>query len=156
MVTHSSTSRPVQCLCMAERTGCPVFTDLWSYVLVDLDGSIMSLVVASGALLERKRGAVGLGSRRTKDLGSSSQKSLGHCSTQEHGELKWRQKPLSSAARLGFRLGQHHLLGHSEPTQLHTSHLESNTMLQEGCHQAVLPYPKVGSTVLYHRVRLEG
>jgi hypothetical protein len=88
---------------------------------------------------------------------------------QEHGELKWRQKPLSSAARLGFRLGQHHLLGHSEPTQLHTSHLESyshnlrcifylesNTMLQEGCHQAVLPYPKVGSTVLYHRVRLEG
>jgi hypothetical protein len=24
MVTHSSTSRPVQCLCMAERTGCPV------------------------------------------------------------------------------------------------------------------------------------
>jgi hypothetical protein len=34
MVTHSSTSRPVQCLCMAERTGCPVLTDLWSYVLV--------------------------------------------------------------------------------------------------------------------------
>jgi hypothetical protein len=33
MVTHSSTSRPVQCLCMAERTGCPVFTDLWSYVM---------------------------------------------------------------------------------------------------------------------------
>jgi hypothetical protein len=33
MVTHSSTSRPVQCLCMVERTGCPVFTDLWSYVL---------------------------------------------------------------------------------------------------------------------------
>jgi hypothetical protein len=33
MVTHSSTSRPVQCLCMAERTGCPVLTDLWSYVL---------------------------------------------------------------------------------------------------------------------------
>jgi hypothetical protein len=32
MVTHSSTSRPVQCLCMAERTGCPVLTDLWSYV----------------------------------------------------------------------------------------------------------------------------
>jgi hypothetical protein len=83
MVTHSSTSRPVQCLCMAERTGCPVLTDLWSYVLVDLDGSIMSLVVASGALLERKRGAVGLGSRRTKDLGSSSQKSPGHCSTQD-------------------------------------------------------------------------
>jgi hypothetical protein len=33
MVTHSSTSRPVQCLYMAERTGCPVLTDLWSYVL---------------------------------------------------------------------------------------------------------------------------
>jgi hypothetical protein len=33
MVTHSSTSRPVQCLCMAERTGCPVLTDLWSYVI---------------------------------------------------------------------------------------------------------------------------
>jgi hypothetical protein len=33
MVTHSSTSRRVQCLCMAERTGCPVLTDLWSYVL---------------------------------------------------------------------------------------------------------------------------
>jgi hypothetical protein len=33
MVTHSSTSRPVQCLCMAERTGCPVLTDLWSCVL---------------------------------------------------------------------------------------------------------------------------
>jgi hypothetical protein len=32
MVTHSSTSRPVQCLCMAERTGCPVLTDLWSYI----------------------------------------------------------------------------------------------------------------------------
>ena len=37
MVTHSSTSRPVQCLCMAERTGCPVFTDLWSYVILLLD-----------------------------------------------------------------------------------------------------------------------
>lgn len=36
MVTHSSTSRPVQCLCMAERTGCPVFTDLWSYVTIFL------------------------------------------------------------------------------------------------------------------------
>ena len=36
MVTHSSTSRPVQCLCMAERTGCPVFTDLWSYVQASL------------------------------------------------------------------------------------------------------------------------
>jgi hypothetical protein len=34
MVTHSSTSRPVQCLCVAERTGCPILTDLWSYVIV--------------------------------------------------------------------------------------------------------------------------
>jgi hypothetical protein len=41
MVTHSSTSRPVQCLCMAERTGCPVFTDLWSYVLILAVVSIM-------------------------------------------------------------------------------------------------------------------
>jgi hypothetical protein len=36
MVTHSSTSRPVQCLCMAERTGCPVLTDLWSYVPIQI------------------------------------------------------------------------------------------------------------------------
>jgi hypothetical protein len=40
MVTHSSTSRPVQCLCMAERTGCPVLTDLWSYVHFLLSGQI--------------------------------------------------------------------------------------------------------------------
>ena len=40
MVTHSSTSRPVQCLCMAERTGCPVFTDLWSYVMIFENDSI--------------------------------------------------------------------------------------------------------------------
>jgi hypothetical protein len=45
MVTHSSTSRPVQCLCMAERTGCPVFTDLWSYVLVLEVQVVMSLTV---------------------------------------------------------------------------------------------------------------
>ena len=43
MVTHSSTSRPVQCLCMAERTGCPVFTDLWSYVF---DGLFTCLIYA--------------------------------------------------------------------------------------------------------------
>jgi hypothetical protein len=41
MVTHSSTSRPVQCLCMAERTGCPVFTDLWSYVFIS---KLMSVI----------------------------------------------------------------------------------------------------------------
>ena len=43
MVTHSSTSRPVQCLCMAERTGCPVLTDLWSYVLVRAGKRTISL-----------------------------------------------------------------------------------------------------------------
>jgi hypothetical protein len=45
MVTHSSTSRPVQCLCMAERTGCPVFTDLWSYVLVELITTLLYFTV---------------------------------------------------------------------------------------------------------------
>jgi hypothetical protein len=40
MVTHSSTSRPVQCLCMAERTGCPVLTDLRSYIQVDRKHSL--------------------------------------------------------------------------------------------------------------------
>jgi hypothetical protein len=44
MVTHSSTSRPVQCLCMAERTGCPVFTDLWSYVLIRLLMAVMIII----------------------------------------------------------------------------------------------------------------
>jgi hypothetical protein len=43
MVTHSSTSRPVQCLCMAERTGCPVLTDLWSYVSLSSLYKIYSL-----------------------------------------------------------------------------------------------------------------
>jgi hypothetical protein len=41
MVTHSSTSRPVQCLCMAERTGCPVFIDLWSYVFFNQYNTII-------------------------------------------------------------------------------------------------------------------
>jgi hypothetical protein len=36
MVTHSSTNRPAQCLCVAERTGCPVFTNLWSYVFTSI------------------------------------------------------------------------------------------------------------------------
>ena len=44
MVTHSSTSRPVQCLCMAERTGCPVLTDLWSYVSCDVDRNLMEWI----------------------------------------------------------------------------------------------------------------
>ena len=43
MVTHSSTSRPVQCLCMAERTGCPVLTDLWSYVTVSFSTWIYTI-----------------------------------------------------------------------------------------------------------------
>ncbi|KAF2137372.1 hypothetical protein K452DRAFT_235944, partial [Aplosporella prunicola CBS 121167] len=34
VVTHLTTNQPVHSLCMAERTGCPVFYDLWSYVLI--------------------------------------------------------------------------------------------------------------------------
>jgi hypothetical protein len=49
MVTHSSTSRPVQCLCMAERTGCPVFTDLWSYVTVPFFEQVY--VIRNGSLV---------------------------------------------------------------------------------------------------------
>ena len=45
MVTHSSTSRPVQCLCMAERTGCPVLTDLWSYVIFYQTAQFVSYIV---------------------------------------------------------------------------------------------------------------
>nr|POE77924.1 hypothetical protein CFP56_09566 [Quercus suber] len=33
VVTHRTTNSPVDCLCMAERTGCPVLSRLWSYVL---------------------------------------------------------------------------------------------------------------------------
>jgi hypothetical protein len=51
MVTHSSTSRPVQCLCMAERTGCPVFTDLWSYVLDSINQ-----IIITGELLKSQPG----------------------------------------------------------------------------------------------------
>jgi hypothetical protein len=51
MVTHSSTSRPVQCLCMAERTGCPVFTDLWLYVLLVL--AVEALKVVKHCTLNR-------------------------------------------------------------------------------------------------------
>ncbi|KAF2089629.1 hypothetical protein K490DRAFT_37182, partial [Saccharata proteae CBS 121410] len=32
MVTHLTTNQPVHSLCMAERTGCPIFCDLWSNV----------------------------------------------------------------------------------------------------------------------------
>jgi hypothetical protein len=32
VVTHPTTNPPIQGLCMAERTGCPVLLDLWSYV----------------------------------------------------------------------------------------------------------------------------
>nr|POE77820.1 hypothetical protein CFP56_09463 [Quercus suber] len=34
VVTHRTTNSPVDCLCMAERTGCPVLSRLWSYVLI--------------------------------------------------------------------------------------------------------------------------
>jgi hypothetical protein len=34
VVTHPTTNLPISSLCMAERTGCPVFLSLWSYVLV--------------------------------------------------------------------------------------------------------------------------
>ena len=57
MVTHSSTNRPVQCLCMAERTGCPVFTDLWSYVTVPTQLTLytIALWLACGILDRSKR-----------------------------------------------------------------------------------------------------
>ena len=32
VVTHPTTNQPISSLCMAERTGCPVFLSLWSYV----------------------------------------------------------------------------------------------------------------------------
>ena len=32
VVTHPTTNLPIWCLCMAERTGCPFLTSLWSYV----------------------------------------------------------------------------------------------------------------------------
>ena len=47
MVTHSSTSRPVQCLCMAERTGCPVLTDIWSYVFYQDDTKFILFAIAN-------------------------------------------------------------------------------------------------------------
>ena len=37
MVTHSNTSRPIQCLCKPERTGWPALIDLWSYVPGNID-----------------------------------------------------------------------------------------------------------------------
>ena len=59
MVTHSSTSRPVQCLCMAERTGCPVFTDLWSYVFLTVNKKfIITTSGDRGSLLINLREAV--------------------------------------------------------------------------------------------------
>ena len=43
MVTHSTTNLPIWCLCMAERTGCPFLTSLWSYVTAKfLPGTIYS------------------------------------------------------------------------------------------------------------------
>ena len=41
VVTHLTTNRPVRSLSMPERTGWPVFCDLWSYVLeLDCDNNI--------------------------------------------------------------------------------------------------------------------
>jgi hypothetical protein len=54
MVTHSSTSRPVQCLCMAERTGCPVLTDLWSYVAGFGEMYVILLIPILHDLAERR------------------------------------------------------------------------------------------------------
>ena len=53
MVTHSTTNLPIWCLSMAERTGCPVLTSLWSYVLVQLylqSHFILCFHMISGAL----------------------------------------------------------------------------------------------------------
>jgi hypothetical protein len=33
VVTDPTTNPPIWSLCMAERTGCPVLSNLWSYVL---------------------------------------------------------------------------------------------------------------------------
>ncbi|KAF2146179.1 hypothetical protein K452DRAFT_220258, partial [Aplosporella prunicola CBS 121167] len=43
VVTHLTTNQPVRGLCMAERTGCPILRDLWSYVpnVVVVDGYIL-------------------------------------------------------------------------------------------------------------------
>jgi hypothetical protein len=69
MVTHSSTSRPVQCLCMAERTGCPVLTDLWSYVSFPLVCTNMKIELSSAHRRSEaeqrrlKRGTLGRGKK---------------------------------------------------------------------------------------------
>ena len=36
VVTHPTTNLPISSLCMAERTGCPVFLSLWSYVTANI------------------------------------------------------------------------------------------------------------------------
>ena len=48
MVTHSTTNLPIQGLCMAERTGCPMLLVLWSYVEV---GCCEVVYVGHGFLL---------------------------------------------------------------------------------------------------------
>ncbi|KAF2141585.1 hypothetical protein K452DRAFT_227841, partial [Aplosporella prunicola CBS 121167] len=45
VVTHLTTDQPVHSLCMAERTGCPVFYDLWSYVIDSLNFNEYNLSV---------------------------------------------------------------------------------------------------------------
>ncbi|KAF2143334.1 uncharacterized protein K452DRAFT_169326 [Aplosporella prunicola CBS 121167] len=47
MVTHLTTNQPVHSLKMAERTGCLVFCDLWSYVLeeiIEMDYIVMAMI----------------------------------------------------------------------------------------------------------------
>ena len=74
MVTHSSTNRPVQCLCMAERTGCPVLTDLWSYVLSPTCWQLMEVKPSQySSQLTRRSETTLLKSRRSKPLRPISQ-----------------------------------------------------------------------------------
>ena len=48
MVTHPTTDLPIWCLSMAERTGCPVLTSLWSYVFhINLRNYILQTVCGS-------------------------------------------------------------------------------------------------------------
>tara|TARA_R110002060_G_scaffold56038_2_gene66415 strand:+ start:637 stop:957 length:321 start_codon:yes stop_codon:yes gene_type:complete len=42
VVTHPTTNLPITCLSMAERTGCPVFRSLWSYVAANLGFSFIN------------------------------------------------------------------------------------------------------------------
>jgi len=50
VVTHPTTNLPISSLCMAERTGCPVLLNLWSYVLEGLLYDIMNRMVVLGEI----------------------------------------------------------------------------------------------------------